>query len=146
MSDIQLIEVGTNEVELIEVESAGVTVVVKDPVLLLICAETLSGHRAVTCNRDGMLIYADKDTPEHGHKLLGITTHAAESGSFCTVLRYGELTEPSWSWETDKPVFVGEAGMLTQTPPETGFSVIIGFPIKPDTLSVRIQTTVYLEG
>lgn len=145
MSNIELIEVSPTEIELIEIQSAGVTVIEKNSEFSWVCGQTLSGHKAVTFNATGGLIYADKDTPVHGCKVAGITTHAAEMFQFCRVLRHGEITEPSWFWDVNLPVFVGNSGELTQTPPVTGFSVIIGFPIRTDTLSVRIQTTVYLE-
>ena len=88
----------------------------------------LSGHRMVVLEA-GLAIYADKDTPAHAGKVLGMTTGAAALGELATIQTGGELTEPSWAWTLDQPIFVGVTGTLTQTPPATGFVLTVGFPI-----------------
>jgi len=38
-------------------------------------------------------------------------------GQSATVLAYGLLTESSWAWTPNVPLFLGADGLLTQTPP-----------------------------
>jgi len=105
---------------------------------------TLSGHRAVVPDAVGGVIYADSSTLTHRDKTLGITTGAAGIGAAASIRTYGELNEPSWNWALDTPVFVGLTGLLTQTPPTSGFVQRVGFPTATDTLFVDIDTAITL--
>lgn len=105
---------------------------------------TLSGHRAVVPDAVGGVIYADSSTLTHRDKTLGITTSAAGIGAAASIRTYGELTEPSWNWALDTPVFVGLTGLLTQTPPTSGFVQRVGFPTATDTLFIDIDTAITL--
>lgn len=105
---------------------------------------SLSGHRAVVLNSSGEAIYADASTIAHRDKVLGITTGAASARADATIKTYGELTEPSWAWTLDDPVFLGLTGLLTQTPPTSGFVQRIGFPTAATKLFIDIDDAVTL--
>lgn len=76
----------------------------------------LSGHRAVVPD-SGAFIYADSATLAHASRTPLLTTGAASEGADVTLLLVGELTEPSWDWTPDAPVFLGNGGSLSQTEP-----------------------------
>ena len=104
--------------------------------------EALGGHRAVVLNGSGQAIYADRSTPSHAHKVLGITTGAASSGASVTIRTRGEMTEGSWAWTLDQPIFLSTSGLLTQTAPTSGFVARIGFPINATTIYIDIHQTI----
>ena len=107
----------------------------------------ISGHRVVTLDSGHNAIYASNDTLAHANKLLGVTLNAALASDPVNVQRLGELTEPSWNWTPDLPVYLGKNGHLTQTPPSAAdsvFSVVVGFPVTSTTLFVSIGNPIIL--
>jgi len=88
----------------------------------------LGGNRAVIIDND-LVYYADYTTLSHRHKIAGITTHSAIQGAEIIIQASGEMTEPSWNWETGKPIFVGGNGYLTQVVPSSGFQLEIASPL-----------------
>jgi len=109
----------------------------------------LSGHRAVVLDVSGEAIYADNTVLAHRDKVLGLTSGAASAGADVTIVSYGEITEPSWTWTLDEPVFLGANGLLTQTAPALIAGAVflqrIGFPNGgPMTLFVDIDTAITL--
>ena len=104
----------------------------------------LGGHRMVVLNDTGHAIYADKDMPAHAGKVLGMTTGAVALGDLTTIQTGGEITEPSWTWTLDTPVWLGSNGLLAQAMPTTGFSLIIGFPITATKLFINLREPLFL--
>ncbi|MDP2786260.1 MAG: hypothetical protein Q8O38_16955 [Sulfurimicrobium sp.] len=104
----------------------------------------LGGHRMVVLDDAGLAIYADKSIPAHAGKVLGMTTGAANPGELATIQTGGEMTEPSWSWLLNQPIYLGANGLLTQTPPVTGISLIVGFPITATKVFISIKQLIFL--
>lgn len=104
-------------------------------------AVAISGHRLVMLDRDARLVYASAGSLAHADRVLGVTTAAAAAGDLVAVQRGGEMTEPSWSWALDLPIYLGLDGALTQTPPATPaskFSLVVGVPVTPTTIFINI--------
>lgn len=106
--------------------------------------ENLGGHRMVVLNDSQQAIYAVNTTLTHANKVLGMTTGAAALGGMATVQTGGEITEPSWGWVLDQPIYLGINGLLTQTPPIAGFSLIIGFPITATKIFINLREPLIL--
>lgn len=107
----------------------------------------LGGHRAVVFSASGKLIYASSSNLEHLHRIAGITITAANAEELVSVMRSGEVTEPSWNWDITLPVYLADNGLLTQTPPATpvaAFSVVVGFPTSATSLFVTIREPIIL--
>jgi len=102
-----------------------------------IASTSIGGHRVVIASGSSGAAIADKDTPDHMHRVIGITKGAANSGSQVEIAGAGEMTEPSWSWSVG-PVWLGSNGLMTQTPPTTGFLLMIGTAIAPTVLMIKI--------
>lgn len=103
-------------------------------------ASALGGHRVVRLNPSGGLDYASSDVAWHAGTVLGVTRGAAASGSLQSVVRDGQIEEPTWNWQVGRPVFLGVDGVLTQDlPPAAVFSLVVGFPIAPTRLLVAIR-------
>ena len=113
-------------------------------VLSLIAGAALGGHRAVR-SLAGAVIYADCETLADASLVLGITQGAAIDGAPVLVQTMGLMTEPSWSWTPDLPVFVGSAGVLTQTPPPTGYRLIVGIATRADQIHIGLKMPIVLE-
>lgn len=107
--------------------------------LSLTAATILSGHRAITTNNAGDAIYADKNTPSHVSKVLGVCTHAAIAGATIAIKTFGELTEPSWNWTPGGSIYLNANGILTQTPPTTGFSLELAYALTPTTIFISLK-------
>lgn len=110
-------------------------------------AINLSGHRMVMLDGQGGATYASNTEQTHANRIVGMTTHAAVAGAPVALAIYGEITEPSWSWDADKPVYLGADGFLTQAPPafpDAKFSVVVGFPISATTLFINIGIPITL--
>lgn len=104
----------------------------------------LSGHRMVVLDAAGKAVYADNTTMTHVNKVLGMTVGSAVTDVAIDILRWGELEEPSWSWTLDTPIFLSTNGLLTQTPPSTGFSQIIGFPVSATKAYISLREPIIL--
>lgn len=61
--------------------------------------------------------------------------------------RAGDVTEPSWSWTPEAPVFLGSNGQLTQAPPDdsAAFTLCVGFAATTTTLVLRFEAPIYNE-
>lgn len=104
---------------------------------------TLSALRAVY-ELDGQVHYLDYRDAEHIDLLLGITLTAAGAGQPINVQRSGAIDDSGWSW-TPGPVWLGADGVLTQTPPATGYYVLIGAAVSANRLLLNIQPAIKLE-
>lgn len=111
--------------------------------VFLKAAQNLSGHRAVKATPAGA-DYASCDVADDANSLIGITTGAAVGGELAKIQTDGELSEPSWSWIVGKPLFCGLNGMLTQTSPVAGYSLIVGIAIEPSSILISVKQPIVL--
>lgn len=107
-------------------------------------AVALGGHRAVRLQA-GEAIYADNTVLADANVVLGITRGAAAAGALAQIQFGGLMTEPSWAWTPDLPVFCAAAGALTQTPPITGFSLIVGIATRPTQILIGAKSPIVLQ-
>lgn len=96
-------------------------------------AEALSGHRVVVVGSSGAR-YADPADVNDAWGSMAVTLGAAAQGQPVTLASEGEIEEPSWSWASGRPVFVGSAGILTQatpTAPSSAWLRVVGVATSP---------------
>lgn len=99
-------------------------------------AAALSGHRVVTVDDDGELIYAECTDIGHLNRPVWFTTAAWGAGVAAAVTVVGTVTEPTWTWTPGLPVFLGSNGMPVQSPPpDAVFVRIVGYPATPTSLA-----------
>ena len=106
----------------------------------------IGGHRVVIREGDSAS-YATNENLQHGMKVLGITENASDAGGTLSVIRSGKVSEPTWSFDVSKPVFLGVNGLLTQVPPtfpEAAFSLIVGFPLSATEIFVSLREPLIL--
>lgn len=105
--------------------------------------QVLGGNRAVTLNSSGSTVYPDTSSPNSF--VVGLTTGSSSPGELVEVQIAGTQTEPSWTWTPGLPVFVVADGVLTQTPPTTGQTLIIGWAAAPTKIVIDKQPPIYVE-
>lgn len=106
-----------------------------DSAITLLASGALGGHRLVAADGAGGVTYASCDDPTDLPAVLGMTLHAATDGAAIAIRRVGEVEESSWAWTPGQPVYLGLAGVPTQTlPPQALFGLIVGIPTSHTTL------------
>lgn len=103
----------------------------------------INGHRVVVDTDSGVAYLSLLDL-SHGERILGISTNAAGVGDQVTIQYAGELINSGWNWIPDEPVFPTNNGLLTQTPPTTGFVCLFGFASSATSIFINIQQSIYL--
>ena len=104
----------------------------------------LGGHRIVRATTAGKVGYVDPSDPDQAHAALGLTTGAVADGALASVQFAGPITEPSWSWTPNLPVFVGAAGVPTQTPPSSGFHATVGVAVSATSMVIQLKSPIVL--
>ena len=114
--------------------------------LTVTAGAALSGHRIVYLDASQKAQYASNQTASHALIALGLTLGAAALDEAVSVQRSGEVTEPSWSWTLEQPVYLGDTGLLTQTAPTSPalFQRIVGFPTAATKLFLALREPVFL--
>ena len=107
-------------------------------------AVNLSALKVITTNVDGKAIYASSSNLDHFNKIVGINERAAVAGGEATVIFAGYMRDDDWTWDLDKPIFLGIDGALTQTPPSSGFRIIVAFPLSETDIIVDIKECIKL--
>ncbi len=104
----------------------------------------LAAHRCVIAGSSNTTNYADTSNPAHKDIVLGVTLASALVSALATVVVAGEIVDGAWSWIPSLPIFCGLAGALTQTPPTSGWSKVIGIATSPTTMQVLLGPSTQL--
>ncbi len=102
----------------------------------------IGGHRVVVLNASEQAIYADSSITAHADKVLGVSTGAADAGASVQVQTYGEMVEASFSFTPELAVYASTNGLMTQTPPASGFKRGIGFALAATKLFIDLREPV----
>lgn len=97
----------------------------------------LSALRVVRDTGDGSHVGLASPTSAIG--VIGVLLTAAGAAEQpVTVIEFGEMTDGSWSW-AQGPLWVGVAGVLTQTPPLAGTLLQVAEALSPTRILVLIR-------
>lgn len=110
-------------------------------------AATLSGHRAVTTDDSGELIYADSTVLSTLERPVGLLLNAVVAGGIGNVVWFGKVTEATWNWTPGESIFLSATGFLTQTPPANPpdeFILEVARVIDTDTIMFETKIPVVL--
>jgi hypothetical protein len=99
--------------------------------------QTISANR-VLYDRAGLVYPLGQADAENIYAILGLSVSAGQSGAQISVQRSGTVTDSGWSWAYGR-VYLGASGQLTQTPPTSGFSVLIGFAATATSINLSIN-------
>lgn len=103
----------------------------------------ISALRIVYMISDSEVALADPSAYDTSN-VAGVVVDAIADGSAGTIIQSGVLTDSSWSWIPGEPLFLSASGIITQTPPTTGYSVIVGTAINATTMQVKLDTPLCL--
>lgn len=110
-----------------------------DPdVMTFTAGANLSGHRVVQLIGQSLQTLSSSDV-ETSCAAIGITEGASSAGTPARVRVRGIMQEPSWSLTIGKPVFCGLNGLVTQTPPESGFSLVVGVATDVNSIYIDVK-------
>ena len=112
--------------------------------LMAIAGEDMGGHRAFILNASGETLYAEYNNSLHFGRVAGVTLNAAAKGDLISCVRSGLVIEPSWSWVPNYPVYLSRSGLLTQIPPSTGFSQVLGMAVSGTALFVSPREPLFV--
>lgn len=105
---------------------------------ILEAGETISALKPVVV-LDGIAFVASSSDSDHRGFVAGVAITAATVGNDVTVKTSGRITDSSWNWNPLIPsVFVGD-GVLTQTPPSSGWVQAIARVEASDTIVVHLN-------
>ena len=103
---------------------------VASQLLSLVLTGTVPGGSAVAFGG----VVADIAAPD---LFLGVATQGGIAGATILVAFVGLVTLSEWAWTPQQPVFLGAAGVLTQTAPTTGLSFVIGYALSSTSLNLQ---------
>lgn len=118
------------------VENVGLQGEKGDNFVEVVSQTALGGGRVIGFYNQTYL-YMDSTNILHLNTILGVSVHACQANSPLSIQTLGLFTEPSWGWLTNLPIFLSTEGLLTQTPPTSGFSVIIATAVSPTTIFIK---------
>ena len=105
--------------------------------------ETISALRAVY-ERDGKIYRLDQQDSANIDLFLGISVSSGLADSEIIVQRDGTIDDVSWTWSVGDNVYVGAAGVLTQTQPVTGWELVVGAAPEATRLTLDFDEPVLL--
>ena len=111
--------------------------------LSAIAAQTISANTAVALV-NGQLVPAQSGTPSQAGNVIGVAINGGQAGASIDIQQSGEMSLSSWTWTMGLPVFVGPNGPLTQTPPTSGFSQVVGVPLSATSISIGLQPPILI--
>jgi hypothetical protein len=106
-------------------------------------AATISAYTAVAIVGVSA-ITADSSQQSMAGSVVGISITGVTAGSEVVVQFSGELTYNGWNWQPGKPIFLGVGGLLTQTPPTSGFNQLIGTPVSTTSMFINLQSPILI--
>lgn len=112
--------------------------------LAMIAGEAIGGHRVVVADAAGQARYPDRADPAHADAVVGLTVTSGLAGESVVVQTTGDVVETSWAW-TPGPVWVGDNGMPTQTPPTTGWLQLLGVALGSTRLVLTPRQAILLQ-
>ncbi|HEY3434246.1 MAG TPA: hypothetical protein VGK41_01200 [Solirubrobacterales bacterium] len=105
-------------------------------------AETISALRVVYEGADGVALL-DPTQEAHVLALLGLSITGGSAGDDITILRGSAHDDAGWNWNPGL-VFAGPNGTLTQTPPTSGWEIVVGYAPSPTRLNLTFDEPILL--
>lgn len=106
-------------------------------------AVPLGGHRVIALNADRKGVYADQ-ADVLATTVVGFSASAAVVGDGVMLVQSGPLEYPAGGLTPEQPVFLGSDGLITQTPPSSGWLLRVGTALATDYIAVDIGPAYWL--
>lgn len=82
--------------------------------LFYLASEVLPVNTPLILNNSEQLEVAKASNLNHAFRFIGLNLVSTQINAIATVRNYGTVTNNNWSWELNKPIFLGINGDLTQ--------------------------------
>lgn len=105
--------------------------------LSVVAGMDLGGHRVIALDARGLGVYADC-MDDSALRVHGISRAAADEGSLCPIVRSGHLDYPPGGLTPSQPLFLGSLGLMSQSPPSSGWVRQVGVALAPALFTVDI--------
>lgn len=117
-----------------------------DNLIYVAAGATVNGHRIVGYNAAGDLVKASNEDLQFIETVVGLSLTSGLINDLITIAVGGEVTHSGWNWLPSQPIFLDNAGGLTQFPPVAPalFSLQVAFPTSPTSLWVQISNAIEL--
>lgn len=95
---------------------------------------------------DTRLLMANSATPDDSDSVLGVSLSAVTTGQAVQVRNQGRIQDAGFAWDDgiNPTIFLNGNGVLSQTPPITGFVQQMGFVVNTTTMHVQIDQPIRL--
>lgn len=103
------------------------------------CAEMIIEGYAVKVNALNQLERCSAFNATHLNTLIGLAKQTGNIGNVIAVAEDEYMTNTSWAWQPDKPVFLGTDGTLTQSLIGVVFVQQVGVALTPTKIVIRIS-------
>jgi hypothetical protein len=99
-------------------------------------AITIAQFKVVHLTNTSNVVNLASNTTSATAPVIAIAMQAVGVNQIGSFMKNGEITNPSWNWQLNKPIFLGTNGDLTQTPPTTPYTIIqkVAFPVSAQTI------------
>lgn len=92
----------------------------------------------------GSLAYANSSNEADAYRIVGLLTTSVAALATAIAISQGVIFDDSWNWDTSRPIFLGEDGVLTQAAPNSGFQIQVATPISPKQIYFEQQEAILL--
>lgn len=104
----------------------------------------VNGFQVVFLGPDGMVYPADGENPTHAGLVVGMASAAIAEGENGLIQMAGEIENPAWALVPGATYYLGAAGTMSTTPPESGFWQRIGVAKNSTTLVLKLSEPIKL--
>lgn len=108
-----------------------------------IADETVSALKVVTATSQTNLKLADKSSFTDAQS-LGVSISSGNMGEKIKFVSFGQIDDSSFNFPLKEPLFLGDNGLITATPPTTGFVTTVGYSLGLGSIFVDIEEPIEL--
>lgn len=111
-----------------------------------VAGTTIYQGSMVAIGTNGRLVLASSNNMNLMGRVVGFYNNelTVGDGDRADVVTIGIVDDPMAYWDPASPIYVGVDGQLTQTPPVSGFSQVVGYPLTTTAFYIQIQPAVQL--
>lgn len=106
--------------------------------------EDTSALRVVRAIDQDTVGIAQPSLPIENATALGVTSNSVLTGKEGEIITFGELEDPFFNFPASQPLFLGNDGLITATPPTMGVLTQIGHGMGPGKIFINIQDPICL--
>lgn len=101
--------------------------------------ETIPDWRAVILDTNGQFRLADPSNPTHRQRVVGVVPYGGSGLATLVAQTAGDVTGPASNFNPAAALFVGSGGLLTSTPPTSGWRQIVATAVSSSQIVVALS-------